>query len=147
MKRGGSLARRIPLARAPFRRKGVKRRLSAYKRRERFVDYMLWVKTQPCVVTTMGVFVTQASTSARASALANCAGEVQADHAGPRAMGRKAHDSTCIPLCAAHHDQRTNGWGLFRDYTLDMKRAWKANAIAHTQARSRTLGVVVPVQT
>lgn len=76
-----------------------------------------------------------------------CFGEIQADHAGERAMGRKAHDSTCIALCRDHHDQKTNGWGMFSGLTLEQKRAWRKDAIAHTHERARAQRVEIPVQT
>lgn len=119
-------------------------RRNSYRRRERLVSYMLWVRTQPCIVTTMGVF--NHAAFVQPPHMSGCFGGVQADHAGARALGRKACDSTCIPICRNHHDQRTNGWGLFSGFTLIEKRAWKIDAIEHTQARARDQKVDVPVE-
>ncbi len=151
------LKRTTAMKRGPWRRKGkASRAKSSYRRRPRFVDYMLWVKTLPCVVQTLGVPLAPRASGEATSPLdipslstlerweACTIGEVEADHAGPRAMGRKAHDATCIPICKVHHDMRTNGWGLFWDYTLEMKREWKTKAIAHTQQRAREQGIAIP---
>jgi hypothetical protein len=139
--------KRTPLKRGPWRRKGKARTKSSYRRRERHVPFMLWVKQQPCITRTMGVELLRPLLSTDAYMdWKRCAGDIEADHAGPRALGRKAHDSTCIPICTKHHDMRTNGYGLFWGYTLAMKRAWKTAAIEHTQARAREQGVIIPEQ-
>jgi len=66
-----------------------------YKSRPRDTAYMLWVKTQPCCAYA-GPWP--------APLIWPCDGPVEADHAGGGAgMGRKADDSTCIPLCQRHH--------------------------------------------
>jgi hypothetical protein len=57
---------------------------SKYKTRSWFTNHMLRVKHQPCLM--RGVW-------------GSCEGRVEADHAGRRGAGPKAHDSTCIPLC------------------------------------------------
>lgn len=99
---------------------------SRYRGRERHVDYMLWVKRQPCLM--RGVWGT-------------CSGRVEADHAGRRGAGRKAHDSTCIPLCHCHHQASR----FPRAWTQDQRRAWLRAAVVYTQACARAAGVVVPV--
>jgi len=86
---------------------------------------MLWVKTRPCLM--LGVWGT-------------CEGAVEADHAGQRGVGRKAHDSTCIPLCRYHH-----GASRFpRSWPQAQRRAWLHAAIVYTQACARVAGVDVP---
>ena len=64
---------------------------------------------------------------------AGCWGPVEADHAGPRPVGRKADDRTAVPLCRQHHHQRTNACGWFRDLTPEQRRVWCERAIEQTQ--------------
>ena len=53
--------------------------------RDRDPAYLAWIRTQPC-------------------ATPDCrAGFVEAAHTGDRALGRKANDRNCIPLCLFHH--------------------------------------------
>jgi hypothetical protein len=85
---------------------------------------MLWVKRQPCLM--RGIW-------------GRCEGRVEADHAGRRGAGRKAHDSTCIPLCRYHH-----GSSRFpRSWPQAQRRAWLHAAIVYTQACARAAGVDV----
>jgi hypothetical protein len=87
---------------------------------------MLWVKRQPCLM--RGVW-------------GCCSGPVEADHAGRRGVGRKAHDSTCIPLCRYHH-----GASRFpRAWTQAQRRAWLHAAVVYTQACARAACVEVPI--
>jgi hypothetical protein len=87
---------------------------------------MLWVKGQPCLM--RGVW-------------GCCEGSIEADHAGRRGAGRKAHDSTCIPLCRYHH-----GASRFpRAWTQDQRRAWLHAAVVYPQACARTAGMTVPL--
>jgi hypothetical protein len=99
---------------------------SAYRQRERHTAYMLWVKRQPCLM--HGVW-------------GSCEGRVEADHAGRRGAGRKAHDSTCIPLCRRHHQASR----FPRAWTQEQRRAWLHAAVVYTQAIARAAGVAVPV--
>lgn len=145
MKRSGFIKRRTSLRRGPWRR--GKRAKSSYRRRERFVDYMLWVKTLPCMVSQIGIAFAPSGEVLIVqlrSPRADCYGEVQADHAGRRAFGRKAHDNTCIPLCREHHDERTMGHGAFRGLTLEQKREWNAFAIKTTWDAAREQNVDIP---
>jgi hypothetical protein len=98
---------------------------SGYRSRERHTPYKLWVKRQPCLM--RGVWGT-------------CNGPVEADHAGPRPVGRKAHDSTCIPLCRQHHSASR----FPRSWLQAQRRAWLHAAIVYTQACARAAGVDVP---
>jgi hypothetical protein len=117
------IRRRTPLARSSMRRRTER---SAYRARERDVGYMLWVKRQPCLM--RGVW-------------GCCSGPVEADHAGLRGIGRKAHDSTCIPLCRYHH-----GASRFpRNWSQVQRRAWLHAAVVYTQASARAVGVSVPI--
>jgi len=99
---------------------------SKYKSRPRHTAYMLWVKRQPCLM--RGVW-------------GRCEGRVEADHAGRRGAGRKAHDSTCIPLCKLHH--QASRFPLA--WTQDQRRAWLHAAVVYTQAVARAADVEVPV--
>lgn len=128
--------KRTPLCRrTPLRPRAGMRRLhcdhaprsrSKYKSRTRHTAYMLWVKGQPCLI--RGVW-------------GRCSGPVEADHAGRRGAGRKAHDSTCIPLCHRHH--QASRFPL--DWSQAQRRAWLHAAIVYTQACARAAGVAVPV--
>jgi hypothetical protein len=92
-------------------------RRSKYRSRPRDTDYMLWVKRQPCLM--RGIW-------------GHCEGRVEADHAGRRPKGRKAHDSTCIPLCRYHHGaSRSRGAGPRRSAGPGCTRPWS------TRRRSR----------
>lgn len=46
-----------------------------------------------------------------------CGGRVQADHMGERAFGKKADDTTCVPICRNHHGERTDYRGVFKNWT------------------------------
>lgn len=53
------------------------------RKRERNFPYMRWIKTLPCAI---------------------CGRRgVEAAHTGPRGLGQKSPDESCIPLCAEHH--------------------------------------------
>jgi hypothetical protein len=69
-----------------------------------------------------------------------CTGPVEADHAGSRGIGPKAHDSTCIPLCSYHH--RASRFP--RSWPQAQRRAWLLAAVTYTQACARAVGVDVP---
>lgn len=116
---GGRLNGPIAAPRAPKPR-------SRYRQRERHTAYMLWVKRQPCLM--RGVW-------------GSCEGRVEADHAGRRPKGQKAHDSTCIPLCHRHHQASR----FPRSWTQEQRRAWLHAAVVYTQACARAAGVGVPV--
>lgn len=63
----------------------------------------------------------------------DCEGPVEADHAGARPVGLKAADDTCIPLCTAHHRQRTDYAGYFAGFTAALMRVWCDHAIERTR--------------
>lgn len=115
MKRS-ALKRKTPLRRNSPSKRQVPRKVSAYKARVRDVDYMLWVKRLPCAARTLG----------------GCRGRVEADHAGRRALGQKAHDRTCIPLCRTHHVQRGSFSGPFREWTQVQMRLWLVECMVNT---------------
>jgi hypothetical protein len=93
--------------------------LSKYRRRIRDLDFMKWVRRQPCAAREFDVA---------------CDGHVEADHAGRRGYGQKADDRTCIPLCAKHHEMRGSFHGAFKDWDQARMRAWLERAVSDTQA-------------
>lgn len=123
------MLRRTPMKRTAFRGSS---RTSKYARRERHIDYMLFVTRLPCAAKFMD------------PAKSPCGGPVEADHAGLRGTGEKAHDSTVIPLCTQHHYERTNFSGLFRSYDQGQMRSWLAGRILHTQRTARAKGIAIP---
>lgn len=75
------------------------KRTSKYARRKRYIDYMLWIKTNPCM----------------------CCGVkrgIEAAHCGDRAYGQKCDDRETLPLCKedhtegkhSHHKDAKNFW-------------------------------------
>ena len=89
--------RRSPLARGtkPLeRRTRVKARRATPRKSGRVRDagYMAKVRALPCYVCGL------------------VAASVEADHQGPRPFGRKADDSTCVPMCRWCHASRTDGF-------------------------------------
>lgn len=115
------LRRKTPMKRSPFKRA---RSASAYRRRARDIDYMKWVKRQPC--------------AARGLDPGGCYGNVEADHAGRRGYGQKADDRTCIPLCTNHHELRGSFHGVFKTWDQAKMRAWLAETVLATQASHAT---------
>ena len=106
------LLRRTPLrTRINGARKAARtRKRSTYKRRERDIPYMLWVKSLPCVASLLP--------------MGPCGGVVEADHAGRRGLGMKCDDRETIPICTEHHRQRTDFSGAFKTWDRDRMRAW-----------------------
>lgn len=113
----------------PMKRTRMKpgKRKTKYAQRERDIDYMLWVKTLPCLL-------------AGNPEAGPCTGVVEADHAGERGLGQKAPDDTCIPLCSGHHLDRHACTGFFRGRPKPWKREWRAEAIEKTRAAHRASG-------
>lgn len=109
-KRSTSLRRSTPLRRKSWMKA---RGDTKYRRRPRFLDYMMWIKREPCCARAVGYLVS-----------APCRGRVEADHAGKRVTGQKADDRTCIPLCQRHHQDRNDFQGAFRAFKHDQMRAW-----------------------
>jgi hypothetical protein len=88
--------------------------------RARDTTYLLWVKTLRC--------------SARGVPGHECAGVIEADHAGRRPLGRKCDDDQAVPHCALAHRQRESFAGPFRGWTRERMRAYLDAAIEETQA-------------
>lgn len=134
------------MKRSPLRRRSLKprtrmvrgelktraqRKPSRYRMRERFVPFMLWVKTLPCMLYQLD--------SGR------CCGAVEADHdSRGRGLSQKSHDSTVVPLCMQHHYDRQNHAGYFRTYTREQMHAWVDAAQAHVRRMAAQHDVCVP---
>jgi hypothetical protein len=107
--------KRTPLVRkTPLRTKRAARRRSE---RERDTPYMALVRRMPCV----------------AGGLGPCNGPIEADHAGPRPLGRKADDRTCVAMCQFHHHCRHAFAGPFRRWSRAQMRGFLEFAIALTR--------------
>ena len=81
-------------------------------------DYLRWVKGLPCA----------------APRNHSCVGPVEAHHAGERGVGRKADDTTAIPLCTLAHRDWHGATGCFRGWTRETRKAWAWRVIAETRA-------------
>jgi hypothetical protein len=81
--------------------------------------FMQWVKQQRCLMRAEG----------------DCAGAIEAHHAGPHAMSRKAPDWTCVPLCGRHHRDYHELTGPFRPGGKAARRRWASAAIIETVMR------------
>lgn len=112
MRSGGKLARHTGLrrfARLPQVRKEPRRPagwlLSSGQPEPEKPDpvYLARVRTLPCLALTIFGH--------------RCGGPVQAHHAGEHAAGKKAPDSTAVPLCLGGHMELHDFRGPFRDYT------------------------------
>lgn len=94
--------RRTPIARGRSRTK--------YARRERDLEYLAWVRRQPCLVAAiLGCGV-------------DCGGPIEADHCGERGLGQKAPDATALPMCRHHHRQRHDVQGFWRALSREQRR-------------------------
>lgn len=106
-------------------------RFNSYRKRQRFLDWMLWVKTQPCVISRLAT-----DRGGNTPSDDPCSGWIEADHIGARAMGRKSHDFECLPLCKKHHDDRPGRRGPFARLDRQDMRAWIIDELTnlHRQA-------------
>jgi hypothetical protein len=121
LKRKTSLKRQRPV---------VPRAKTKYRARPRDLEYMAWVRRQPCCAAFPGRV--QADPPVR-----DCYGPIEADHAGLRSVGRKADDRTCIPLCRHHHRCRGSFSGVFRTWTKAQMRVWLDAMVRWYQIRWR----------
>ena len=100
------------------------KRKSKHARRERHIDYMIWVKTLPCLARDAGGCTPDED------------GHVEAAHVGD-AVGRYGReDLDTVPLCSMHH--RINGFdtysGPFKGWSRLERFAWATKAITETRA-------------
>jgi len=103
----------------PKRSKLGKRETERRSGRRRDPSYLAKVRTLPCCLAKLGT----------------CEGRIEADHAGPRPLGRKCHDDEAIPMCQLHHWARTNYLRFFAGFTAEDMRAWADVQIGLTRAR------------
>lgn len=66
-----------------------------------------------------------------------CSLVIEADHAGPRGVGRKSHDEESYAACTDHHRGRTDFNHGFETWDGDRMAAELAAAVDFTQARYR----------
>lgn len=121
---------------------------SAYANRERATDFMLWVKTQPCLILIEFDRLWRYAGIARGvdSRTLRCCGVIEANHAGERIAGTstKALDRTCVPMCHDHHVHWTEYKGVFAGLTHNERRLIAHEAVTITHARAAAHGVEVP---
>jgi len=116
-----------PRYKAPPQKLG-KRKEPRRSGRDRDPLYMAKVKRLPCA----------------ARRMSSCEGVIEADHAGPRPLGRKSHDHQTIPMCQKHHWQRTNYVGVFEKFMGADMRRWCDRVIEETR---KALGWTPPKET
>ncbi len=121
--------KRTPMKRAPMRRR---RRSTSYSRRERDLAFMGWARERTCMVREIAPATFMQPDNLSARRITACEGEIEADHMGERGLSQKADDTTCVPMCNAHHGERTDHRGSFRNLTKAEVRGWRAEAIART---------------
>lgn len=136
MQRREPLRRKTPMKRTAWRWNGKPKkprrlRLNSYRKRQRHLDWMVWVKSQPCVISMLAVERADNTPSNDP-----CSGWIEADHVGPRAMGRKSHDFECLPACKKHHDARPGRRGPFARLDRQAMRSWIVDALADLHQRA-----------
>lgn len=135
------MLRRTPLARGkPLKRKTRLRARSltnSYRRRERDLEFMKKVRKLGCIVRLWMSIIGKGGAWMQPTHVTPCGGRVQADHLGQRAYSKKAHDTTCAPMCRRHHQERTDGAsarnGIFSDFKAEDMREWCDWAIRRTR--------------
>lgn len=113
---------------APLRaRKPMRQRRDRQRRSPQVVDlaYREWLRRQPCC---------------SPAAPDYHSGPIDPHHTGPRPMGRKANDDTCISLCRRCHDawdapDFSTSTGPFHGWTREQKRVWAAEQAEIHRAR------------
>lgn len=83
-------------------------------------DRCKWVKTLACLAP---------------GAPRGCSPVTEAHHAGRRGVGQKCPDAETVPLCSQHHADWESGWGAFRGWDQEQRRAFTAAALATTETR------------
>lgn len=120
-------------------------RKSVYASRERAPDYMAFVASLPCMMTTpLGDML--GTLSPRLMNNPRCSGRIEVDHAGERiaGMGSRSLDRDCIPMCTGHHACRTDYRGWFAGLDNETRHQWCLLAIALVQNAARAQGITVP---
>ena len=134
-----ALKRGKPLKRYAYLRARSKK--NSYRRRERDLDFMKKVRKLPCIVRTWLMIIGNTDDFDKLDYklwifppnVTPCTGRVQADHLGRRALGTKAHDTTCAPMCEGHHGERTDYKGIFKGWKAENMRDWCDWAIRRTR--------------
>lgn len=103
------------MKRSPLRRRRATPRRSD---RARDLAYLAWVHTLTCAASHLEGHV--------------CEGPIEADHVGPRPLGRKSDDNLTIALCQLAHRQRTDFAGPFRSFDRAAMRGFVAQALLDT---------------
>lgn len=93
---------------------------------------MAWVRRQPCIVREL---------PPDPNRITPCSGHVEADHLGARAVGRKADDRTCAPLCRQHHRERTDHHGAFFALDRNALILWRVSVLERVAAEAAKAGV------
>lgn len=104
----------------PKRSAPPKRKRATPRRSERVHDrlFLDFVRGLPCAM----------------AALGRCYGRTEADHVGPRPLGRKADDDSAVPLCSRCHASRHALSGVFSGWTREALTAWCEYQINKTRA-------------
>lgn len=125
------LIRKTSLKRSPMRRRT---RSTKYARRERDMPRMGWTKEQHCILNLDALMSHQIFMDLyqlwSGPLPDDCSGIIEAHHAGVRGLGQKAPDSTCLPLCSAHHRDLTDRSGCFASWPRGMVKAWELAVVA-----------------
>ena len=80
-------------------------------------SFLSWVRSLPCSVP-------------------GCVdGPIEAAHFGPRAAGRKVHDSLAIPLCRGHHAEHHNNGKGWKHYPEVL--AWQVKTLVAALASGK----------
>lgn len=82
--------------------------MTKYRRRKRDLEYMCWIKRQPCIV---------CGTCRR----------VEAAHCGDHAGFRKGSDNETLPLCVIHHRWEGGQFSLHRLTDNQFWTYWNLN--------------------
>lgn len=114
------------MKRSPLRRKT---RLNPRRKKPRRgpirdKEYKALIRSLPCLLS-------------REPRAGDCAGRVDPDHLGKpgevKRAGQQADDTTCVPMCRKHHDDRTNHTGLFADRSDEEREHWRVWALGKTK--------------
>lgn len=145
----GAVVKRTPLKRKKPMRRGAKR--SKYAQRPRAIEFMQWVRTQPCCIDIAFDRLWRAAGIVDGIPMVHlrdlrCAGPIEGNHAGERiaGLGTKALDRTIVAMCRDHHRQWTEYSGIFSGLTHGQRRAIADDMVFVTHAIAEGQGVEVP---
>ncbi|MGL5361680.1 MAG: hypothetical protein ACRDBH_02285, partial [Bosea sp. (in: a-proteobacteria)] len=72
-------------------------------------------------------------------------GRIHAHHAGPRGLGQKAHDETCIALCEKHHRAWHDAKEPFDNMGKSGRMRWRDAQIEWTQSQWKRTREGLPI--